>query len=87
MNFKIIWDLAKEKLVAVTSDNALNIINAIESLSWQHFGCFAHTLQLGVEKVMQVTQVSKALGHCHNLVAHFHHSSKSTYVLKQIQSS
>jgi len=32
---------------------------------------------------MQVTQVSKALGHCHNLVIHFHHSSKSTYVLKK----
>jgi len=79
------WDLSDEKLMAVTSDNARNIVDAIENLSWQHFGCFAHTLQLGVKKVMQVAQVSKALGCCRNLVTHFHHSSKSTYVLKQKQ--
>ena len=29
--------------------------------------------------------MSKALGHCRNLVTHFHHSSKSTYVLKHKQ--
>ena len=34
---------------------------------------------------MHVAQVSKTLGRCHNLVTHFHHSSKSTYVLKQKQ--
>ena len=79
------WDLSDEKLEAVTSDNAHNIVNAIESLSWQHFGYFVHALQLGVLKVMQVAQVSKELGLCHNLVTHFHHSSKQTYVLKQKQ--
>ena len=60
-------------------------MNAIEILSWQHFGCFAHTLQLGVKKTMQVPQVSKALRHARNLVGHFHHSSKSSYILKQKQ--
>jgi len=44
--------------MAVTFDNARNIVNAIENLSWQHFGCFAHTLQLGVKKIMQVAQLS-----------------------------
>ena len=34
---------------------------------------------------MQVSQVSKALGRARNLVSHFHHSSKSSYVLKQKQ--
>ena len=42
------WDLSDEKLEAVTSDNAHNIVNAIESLSWKHFGYFVHALQLGV---------------------------------------
>ena len=55
------WDLSDEKLMAVTSDNARNIVDAIENLSWQHFGCFAHTVQLRVKKIMQVAQVSKHL--------------------------
>ena len=79
------WNLSEDKLVAVTTDNARNIVNAIEILSWQHFGCFAHTLQLRVKKTMQVPQVSKALGRARNLVGHFHHSSKSSFVLKQKQ--
>ena len=45
-------------------------------------GCFAHTLQLGVKKTMQV---AKALGRARNLVSHFHHSNKSSYVKKQKQ--
>ena len=79
------WNLSEDKLVAVSTDNAQNIVSAIEILSWQYFDCFAHTLQLGVKKTMQVPQVSKALGHARNLVSHFHHSSKSSYVLKQKQ--
>lgn len=34
---------------------------------------------------MQMLQISKALGHAHNLVSHFHHSSKLSYVLKPKQ--
>ena len=40
------WNLSDDKLVPVTSDNARNIVNAIESVNWLHFGCFIHTLQL-----------------------------------------
>ena len=79
------WNLHEDKIVAFTTDNARNIVNAIEILSWQHFGCFAHTLQLGVKKTMQVPQVAKALGRARNLVSHFHHSNKSSYVKKQKQ--
>ena len=77
------WDLIEEKLVAVTTDNARNIVNAIELLHWQHFGCFAHTLQLGVKKAMELTPVAKALGRGRNLAGHFHHSTKSSYLLNK----
>ena len=79
------WNLSDECLVAVTTDNARNIVNAVEVLSWQHFGCFAHTLQLGVKKSMEIPQVSKALARARRVVSHFHHSSKSYYILKQKQ--
>ena len=45
----------------------------------------AHTLQLGVKKAMELTMISKALERVWNLVSHFHHSTKSSYVLKQKQ--
>ena len=32
---------------------------------------------------MKLIPISKALGHGRNLVSHFHHSTKSSYVLKQ----
>ena len=55
------WKLQDDQVVAATTDNAKNIVNALELLSWQHFGCFAHTLQLDVvKKCMKVPQVSKA---------------------------
>ena len=78
------WKLQDDQLVAATTDNARNIVNALELLSWQHFGCLAHTLQLGVKKCMEVSQVSKALGRAWRLVSHFHHNSRS-YILKQKQ--
>ena len=34
---------------------------------------------------MQVPQVTEALGRARNLVSHFHHSNKSSYVKKQKQ--
>ena len=40
------WNLPADKLVAMTTVNARNIANALGILQWQHFGCFAHTLQL-----------------------------------------
>ena len=56
------WNLQDSQIVASTTDNARNIVNALEILSWQHFGCFSHTLQLGVKKCKEIPEVSKALG-------------------------
>ena len=80
------WNLPVSKLVAATTDNARNIVLAIEMLEWQHFSCFAHTLQLGVQKAMDLPQVSKALARARRLVSHFNHSSKSSYIFRQKQS-
>ena len=80
------WNLPVDKVVAVTTDNARNIVNALGILQWQHFGCFSHTLLLGVKKAMDVPLVSKAIGRARRLVGHFHHSSKSAGILHQKQS-
>ena len=66
------WDLKDNLLVSVTTDNARNIVNATEILSWPHFSCFVHTLQLGIKKSMEILHISKALARARRLVSHFH---------------
>lgn len=73
------------KFSAATTNNARNIVAALGILHWQQLGCFAHTIQLGVKKAMTVPEMVRALGRSKRLVGHFHHSIKSTNVLRQKQ--
>jgi len=77
------WNLLSTQISAVVTDNASNITAAINILEWQHFGCFSQTLQLGVQKAINLSDVSRALGRTRRLVSHFHSSVKYTNVLRQ----
>ena len=79
------WKLPADSLSIATTDNGRNIALAMEILGWPHMPCFSHTLQLAVQDVMKLPEVSKALARCRRLVAHFNHSAKSTYLLRQKQ--
>ena len=76
------WELSTEMLVAATTDNCANMVRAVQRNGWLHVPCFSHVLNLAVEKVLQLPDVSKAVARCRRVVSHFHHSSKSTYLLK-----
>ncbi|BET02152.1 hATC [Nesidiocoris tenuis] len=65
------WNLS-EKLIFAVSDNASNITNAIESLHWKHYGCYAHTLNLIVSKALQ--EVQALLDKVKKIVSHFRRS-------------
>ena len=43
------WEIAHEKVHVVVSDNASNMIRAMSDVSFTHFGCFAHSLQLVIK--------------------------------------
>jgi hypothetical protein len=79
------WKLPAMKLSAATTDNAANIVLAMEILGWEHFRCFSHSLQLAINQAFDIPQVSRALARARNLVTHFHHSTKSTHLLKEKQ--
>ena len=79
------WNLAATSISAKVTDNASNITAAITKLEWQRLGYFSHTLQLGVQKALNLSAVSRALGRGRRLVSHFHSSIKSTNVLCQKQ--
>ena len=49
-------------LNAATTDNARNIVLALENLTWPHVGCIVHTFQLGVQKAMDVPEMARVLG-------------------------
>ena len=70
-------------LVICITDNGTNIVAAFEIKQWKRMPCFIHTLQLAVEVVLKLPEVSHALARCRHLVAHFNRSAKSTYLLKK----
>ena len=76
------WNLDDNRLVVATTDNGSNVTHSMQSLGWPRISCFSHTLQLAVDKVINLSRVSKAVTRCKQLVSHFNHSSN---LLKQKQ--
>jgi len=79
------WELDPDRLVAATMDNGSNIALALRKLGWTRISCFSRTLQLAVEKALNLRSVAKAIGGCKLLVSHFNHSPRFSYVLQQKQ--
>ena len=79
------WKLSQVNLSAVTTDNRSNIVSALEIAQWKRMPCFSHTLQLAVDVVLKLPEVSRALARCRQLVGFFNRSAKSSYLLKQKQ--
>ena len=61
------WNVDVDKLVVATTDNGSNITRAMQLLGWDRISCFSHTLQLCVDKVINLPRVSKAVARCKQL--------------------
>ena len=80
--------MVPEKVHLVVSDNASNMVKAMSDVSFMHFGCFAHSLQLVIKDGLFVQRViSDIIAICRNTVGHFHRSSVASHNLKRIQES
>ena len=66
---------------ALVTDNAGNMVVAAKELSVHHVSCFSHTLQLGIEDGLKISQIARVLGAARKLVAHFSHSVVAMNVL------
>lgn len=65
------WDLL-HKINFAVSDNAPNVCNAVQTqLSWKHYGCFAHTLNLIVKDAFITLEKIR------RVVAHFKRSTQA----------
>ncbi|XP_033249011.1 zinc finger BED domain-containing protein 1-like [Drosophila miranda] len=73
-----------DKITAIASDNAANIVSAIKLGNWRHIPCFAHTLNIIVQKALgpidSVRVKAKAIVEC------FNRSSSGFKKLKEINS-
>jgi hypothetical protein len=82
-------DPFKTKIVAATSDNGANMVNALSlsaNLAIQTvIGCVSHTIHLCVDRGFQTQRASHMLALVRRVVEHFNRSSSSGYKLRQAQ--
>lgn len=80
------WDLKRDDIdstIVVTTDNAANIVLAVESsdYSLRQVGCFAHTLNLAVQKGTSTRSVSNIIATTKRIVSFFHRSTSAKGIL------
>ncbi|XP_005110616.1 zinc finger BED domain-containing protein 4-like [Aplysia californica] len=75
----------RDKVVAIVTDNASNMVAAIEQLKIRHMPCFAHTLNLVVtDTLAAVTGFQATRKKVKDIVSFFHHSVKGSDVLAKV---
>ena len=58
LHIRSVWDI-QEKIVLVVTDNAANMTSAVKNAGFKHLPCFAHTLNLIVQKgVLEIKTIT-----------------------------
>lgn len=78
------WKI-ENKVNAIVTDNAKNMVNAVTQLPFVHLGCAAHTLQLSVSKALKACDVDVLLSKVRKIVGHVRHSPANYNELKERQ--
>ncbi|KAE8287441.1 Zinc finger BED domain-containing protein 1 [Larimichthys crocea] len=75
-----------ESVVAVTTDNAANYVNAVEKhMKTMNVPCFAHTINLAVRKGLGVRSIENSVARLKRTAAYFNHSATASYLLEEKQ--
>lgn len=78
------WELAN-KDPAIVTDNAANIVLAVEKMGRFHVGCFAHILNLAAQAALKVPAAARLLGRVRRITGFFHRSTTACHKLKEKQ--
>ena len=77
------WKI-EDKVELIVTDNAANIVNVVKLAKFKHLPCFAHTLNLvvqkGIQKLKTLRQKVKAI------IEHFHRSTVAAEKFASLQS-
>ena len=77
------WQLPVKLGLIMVSDNASNMTKAGKLLGCHlHLGCFAHTLNLAVQRALRVEGTAAVLGRIRRLASYFHRSTLAAALLK-----
>ncbi len=80
------WGITN-KVHAVITDSGANMVSAVRKTCWKHIPCFSHTLNLIVKDSIKAdTSLESILEKCSAIVRFFHHSTRATDKLKELQS-
>lgn len=79
------WNIKKEQLVCITTDNASNMQKALHHFSNMWLGCFGHNLNLAISKVLKMKRVEEGVRACRHTVQGFSRSWKRKRSLKAKQ--
>ena len=75
----------KKEGLAIITDNAANIVKACKLGGYSHVGCFAHALNLAVQKGTAIPEASRIIGKCRQIVSFFNKSDKKMTQLKSAE--
>lgn len=83
-NFEV-WHISG-KFQAVVTDNGANMVAGIRQAGFKQIPCFAHTINLVVKDSLKADQsLNVALQKCSPIVSFFHHSTRASDKLKEVQ--
>ncbi|CAM4275828.1 unnamed protein product [Leuciscus chuanchicus] len=78
------WGLLS-KDPAIVTDNAANMIRAVEITGLTHVGCVAHIINLASQAGLKLLNVARLLGRVRHIAKFFHRSTTATRILKEKQ--
>lgn len=76
------WNI-ENKISAVVTDNAPNIVGAIKLNNWRHISCFAHVLNIGIQHGLE--KLKPIINKIKSIVEFFKLSSGACHKLQNIQ--
>lgn len=78
------WGLMHKDPTIVT-DNATNIVRAVNIMGLKHVGCFAHIINLASQAGLKLPMIARLLGRVRHIASFFHRSTTATRILKEKQ--
>lgn len=79
------WKLDPASIVSCTTDNGRNIVNAVKSSKMLHVPCFPHTINIGINRALEIAQIKSAVTRLKCLQNSIAHSWKMKRDLAEAQ--
>ncbi|XP_078401208.1 E3 SUMO-protein ligase ZBED1-like [Cetorhinus maximus] len=80
------WGISKNVLGVTTSSVSENVVNACSLLNLPvHMPCFGHTINLGINRALQLPKLCTLLLKCNKLVEYFKVTPRAAYMLREKQ--